>query len=141
MWWPEKETSFEEITNTVIFSKLLVEKYGADAEKDQFQELKDGIKLYPSTHFSQDLPRNFVTHHFSGSWHGNWSNLEDGYKALVNTYGILKLVQDIPDAKKHIKDVVYNQKKIDIDNVLEQIPLRYILEFVKKKLISKITKR
>ena len=137
----EKESSFQEITNTVIFSRLLVEKYGADADKDQFQELKDGIKLYPSTHFSQDLPRNFVTHHFSGSWHGNWSNLEDGYKALVNTYGILKLVQDIPDAKKHIKDVVYNQKKIDINTVLEQIPLRYILEFVKKKLISKITRR
>ena len=48
----EKESSFQEITNTVIFSKLLVEKYGADPEKDQFQELKDDIKLSFYSFFS-----------------------------------------------------------------------------------------
>ena len=134
----ENQPHFKEITNTQIFSKLLVEKYGADAEKDEFQELKHEVKLFPSHYFSLDLPKNYVTHHFSGSWHGNWNSDNNTYKSLVNTYGILKMLEEIPDGKKKIKDVVYNHKKINIDDILEQIPLTYIVAFLKKKLKQKI---
>lgn len=134
----EKLDRFQEIPNTKIFSQLLVEKYGADAEKDQFQELKFGVKLYPSHFFSLDLPRNYVAHHFSGSWHGNWSEEENTYKNLVNTYGILKMFQEIPHGKKKVKDVVYNHEVINIDDILEQIPLSYIVDFMKKKIKAKL---
>lgn len=134
----EKLSEFQEIPNTHIFSKLLVEKYGADADNDQFQELKFGVKLYPSHYFSLDLPKNYVTHHFSGSWHGSWSEEENTYKSLVNTYGILKMLANIPKGKEKIKDVVYNHKKINIEEVLEQIPLIYIISFVKKKVKQRL---
>lgn len=134
----EKQESFQEIPNTKIFSQLLVDKYGANAEKDEFQELKHNVKLYPSHYFSLDLPKNYITHHFSGSWHGAWSEDENTYKNLVNTYGILKMLNDIPNGKEKIKDVVYNHHKIDIDDVLEQIPLSYIADFMKKKLKQKL---
>lgn len=134
----ERQTVFTETPNTEIFSKLLVEKYGAKADEDEFQELKFGVKLFPSYYFSLDLPKNYITHHFSGSWHGAWTEEENTYKNLVNTYGILKMLQEIPDGKRKVKDVVYNHRKIDIDAVLEQIPLSYIADFMKKKLIQKI---
>lgn len=133
----ENQADFKEIPNTKIFSQLLVQKYGADADRDEFQELKYGIKLFPSHYFSLDLPKNYIAHHFSGSWHNKWSQEENTYKNFINTYGILKMLQEIPEGKKRIKDVVYNHKKINIDNVLEQIPLSYIADFMKKKLRQK----
>lgn len=132
------KNSFEEIPNTKIFSQLLVEKYGANANKDEFQELKYGVKLFPSTAFSLDLPRNYIAHHFSGSWHGNWNEEQNIFKSLVNTYGIMKLFTDIPDAKPKVKDVIYNHQKIDIDEFLKQIPFSYILDFVKKEFAKKM---
>lgn len=138
MEYYEDETEFKLTPNTEIFSKLLVEKYGAKGDLDEFQDLKFGVKLFPSHYFSLDLPKNYVTHHFSGSWHGAWTEEENTYKNLVNTYGILKMLQEIPDGKRKVKDVVYNHRKIDIDAVLEQIPLSYIADFMKKKLRQKI---
>lgn len=134
----EKQTHFEEVPNTFIFSKLLVEKYGANAEKDEFQELKEGILLYPSHYFSLDLPQNFVAHHFSGSWHGAWSEDKNSYKNYVNSYGIVKMFTDIPNGKEELKNLIYNHKQFSSDEVLEQIPLSYILKFATKKLLKKL---
>lgn len=134
----EKQSEFKEIPNTKIFSELLVEKYGANADRDEFQKLKFGVSLYPSHFFSLDLPKNYVSHHFSGSWHGAWSEEENVYKNLVNTYGILKMLTEIPNGKEKVKDVVYNHKKIQIEEILEQIPLSYIADFMKKKIKAKL---
>ncbi|WKS95148.1 glycosyltransferase family 32 protein [Riemerella columbina] len=129
---------FQEVTNTAIFSKLLVEKYGAEAYKDEYQELKNGIKLYPSHYFSLDLPKNFVVHHFSGSWHGAWSHEENNFKNLVNTYGLMHLFSKIPQGKKEVKNVIYNHQLMKIDAVLDQIPLSYIAKYLKTKLLEKL---
>jgi len=134
----EKQTGFQEIPNTEIFSKLLVEKYGADAGKDQFQELKEGIMLYPSHYFSLDLPKNFIAHHFSGSWHGSWSEEKNSYKSYINSYGAVKYFTEIPNGKSEIKNLIYNHKLFTEDEILDQIPFSYIIKYVKKKIKSKL---
>ena len=132
------KNTFEEIPNTHIFSDLLVKKYGADAEKDVFQELKFGVKLFPSTYFSLDLPKNYIAHHFSGSWHGAWSEEKNTYKNLVNTYGLMKLFSEIPDGKANVKNVVYNHQKMEIDQILNQIPLSYLVKYIKNQIFKKL---
>lgn len=36
--------------------------------RDELQEGKDGVVIYPSSYFTLDLEPNFATHHFSGLW-------------------------------------------------------------------------
>lgn len=129
---------YNETPNTQIFSKLLVDKYGADANKDAYQELKEGIVLYPSTYFSLDLPKNYITHHFSGSWHGVWDDDHNTYKNMVNTYGVLKQLVDIPDSKENINNVIRNHKLFTIEEVLDKIPTRFILSYLIKYLKRKV---
>ncbi|SFM99838.1 Glycosyltransferase sugar-binding region containing DXD motif-containing protein [Algoriella xinjiangensis] len=128
---------YAEEPNTAIFSRLLVDEFGADAQKDEYQNLKEGIALYPSTYFSLDLPINYVTHHFSGSWHDSWTSEKNTYKEMVNMYGVLNAVLNEKTAKEKVKNVVYNHKIIEIKQVLDQIPTRYIFNY----LIDKIFKR
>lgn len=134
MLYYENLKNFNETPNTFIFSKLLVDKYGANADSDSYQELKEGIKLFPSEYFSLDLPKNYITHHFSGSWHNAWSENDNTYKSYINTYGIIKLFLEMPNGKKEIKNLCYNQKIIRPEDILEQIPFSFIVHFVKKKL-------
>lgn len=129
---------YNEEPNTAIFSRLLVDEFGADANKDQYQELNQGVVLYPSTFFSLDLPINYVTHHFSGSWHESWTEEQNTYKGMVNMYGILNELLNENQAKKKVKDVVFNHKVIDIDSVLDQIPLRFITKYVLKRIKKRI---
>lgn len=138
MSYYENLTHFEEVPNTKIFSQLLIEKYGADGQNDSFQTLKEGIILYPSHYFSLDLPKNYITHHFSGSWHTSWSQEDNIYKKMVNTYGILKLLRDIPNGKEHIKNVIYNHQKLDIDEILSQFPLKYLIKHIIKEILKRL---
>jgi mannosyltransferase OCH1-like enzyme len=131
------ENEYKETPNTAIFSKLLVDKYGADSTHDSYQELKDGIVLYPSTYFSLDLPINYVTHHFSGSWHGSWSEERNTYKEMVNMYGTLNNFLREDYSKERIKNVVYNHKLIDINLVLDQIPTKFIFNYLIQKIKMK----
>lgn len=129
---------YKEIPNTKIFSKLLIEKYGADGNIDSYQELNEGICLYPSTYFSLDLPINYVTHHFSGSWHGSWSEERNTYKEMVNMYGVLNAVINTKYSKQIIKNVVYNHEILSIDEVLDKFPTRYIFSYLLRKLKKKL---
>ena len=133
----EKQTSFKMIPNTKIFSELLTEKYGANPQKDTFQKLKYGIMLYPSHYFSLDLPKNYVVHHFSGSWHGAWTEDENSFKNYVNSYGVVKMFAEIPNGKKEIKNLIYNHNLFTSDEILNQIPLSYIISYVRKKIFGK----
>ncbi|MFV0305996.1 MAG: glycosyl transferase, partial [Moheibacter sp.] len=133
-----QHSEYDETPNTAVFSKLLIEEFGADAQKDELQKLKYGVMLFPSHYFSLDLPVNYVSHHFSGSWHENWSEEKNTYKELVNMYGRLNDLAKVQDAKAIIKDVVYNHQLLEIDKVLDQIPLRYIISYLKKKMKQRI---
>lgn len=136
----EQQKGLSLTPNTKIFSELLVKKYGADAQKDEVQELKEGVMLFPSHYFSLDLPKNFITHHFSGSWHNSWSQEDNTYKKLVNMYGVLQLLHLQSDAKKRIKDVIYNYKLFTAEELLDQFPTRYVAKYLWMKLLKKLFK-
>ena len=95
------KNTFEEIPNTIFFSDLLVKNMELMLKK-----MLSGIEIRSKTlsfHLlSLDLPKNYIAHHFSGSWHGAWSE-EKTYKNLVNTYGLMKLFSEIPDGKVNVK--------------------------------------
>ena len=60
------------------------------------------------------------------------------YKNLVNTYGLMKLFSEIPDGKANVKNVVYNHQKIEIEKVLNQIPLSYLVKYLKNQIFKKL---
>lgn len=63
---PEREQP-----NTGWISTLITQQFGIDRTQDRHQTgwYQDyGFDVYPSTHFCLDLPLNYATHHFHGSW-------------------------------------------------------------------------
>ena len=60
------------------------------------------------------------------------------YKNLVNTYGLMKLFSEIPDGKANVKNVVYNHQKMEIDQILNQIPLSYLVKYIKNQIFKKL---
>lgn len=130
-------SEYKEEPNTAIFSRMLVSDFGANPDKDEYQELKEGIALYPSTYFSLDLPINYVTHHFSGSWHDSWTEERNTYKEMVNMYGVLNALLAENHSKEKIKNVVYNHKILEIDDILDKIPTKYIFNYILRKISRK----
>ncbi len=139
--WPKKvidfyhtKTNFDLTTNTVFVSDLLIKEYGVDPQKDQYQEVADGIIIYPSTYFCLDLPKNYATHHFVGTWHER--DTPNPFKDYVHAYHHLEQVVLLPNGKKQIHNVIYNQKMIKADDVLNQIPFRMIVHYVLRSLFK-----
>ena len=130
---------YNEEPNTAIFSRLLVTDFGADPNVDKYQELREGLILYPSYYFSLDLPINYVTHHFSGSWCEDWSSEQNHYKDTVNMYGLLQKLIEKENAKQIIHNVVSNKQIIQIDEILNVIPMRYILKYIYNNFLSFIS--
>ncbi len=125
------QDGFRERINTEIFSEMLEEKYGADRNCDAIQKLKHDVTLYPSVYFSQDLPKNYVSHHFNGSWFGGDS--ENTHKKMVNVYGILNRLINYPGAAKALENTINKHKIIDISKILDLIPTEKIEEYLALK--------
>lgn len=141
--WPKKvldfyhqKNDFDLTTNTVFVSDLLVDQYRVDPQLDELQKLDDGIYIYPSTTFCLDLPKNYATHHFIGTWHKR--ETPNPFKDYVHTYYKLNEVVQISEGKKMINNVIQNKKSIKIEEILDQIPFKLIMDYVKKKLKSKL---
>lgn len=129
------QTELKVLSNTTMFSKLLIEKYGA-SKGDEFQELSNGVTLFPSHYFSLEVPRNYVIHHFEGSWLE--SKHQSTYKEMVNLYGNLKPLVEMKNGKVVMKDLIYNRKIFTIEQILDQIPLSYILNYMKQRILVKL---
>lgn len=114
------QEGFIERINTDIFSEMLEEKYGADRDSDTIQHLKHDITLYPSVYFSQDLPKNYVSHHFNGSWFGG--DEENTHKKMVNVYGLLERLVNQKDAEKSVESILNEHKIIEVKDILDLIP-------------------
>lgn len=141
--WPKKvldfyhqKTNFDLTTNTVFVSDLLINEYKVDAQKDEYQELADGIVIYPSTHFCLDLPRNYASHHFIGTWHKR--DTPNPFKDYVHSYYYLNEIVKFKDGSKQVHNVVNNHKNISAEELLDKIPFRMIFNYTKKKLIKKL---
>jgi len=51
---------------------------------------------------------------------------------------LMKLFSEIPDGKTNVKNVVYNHQKIEIEKVLNQIPLSYLVKYLKNQIFKKL---
>lgn len=123
-----KQENFVQRINTDIFSEMLEKEYGADRYSDTIQKLKNEVTLYPSVYFSQDLPKNYVSHHFNGSWFGGDS--ENTHKKMVNVYGLLERLVNYPDAKKAVKNILEEHKIIEVEEILDLIPREKIEQYL-----------
>lgn len=140
--WPKKvldfyqnKKDFDLTTNTIFVSELLKSEYHIDAQRDEFQELADGIAIYPSSYFCLDLPKNYATHHFVGTWHER--DTPNPFKNFVHSFFYLKKISEIKDGKKEIFNVVNNMKMMDADEILNQFPLRMLIKHIIKRLKHK----
>lgn len=120
-----------------IFSELLVSKYAIDDSKDTLQVGNHDVMVFPSEYFSLDLPKNYITHHFGGSWHDSWEESDSSYKSYINTYGTVRAFVEMRDGKKKMKSLIHDHKTYTTEDVLKQIPLRDIIKYVKNELLNK----
>lgn len=70
----------QETTNTTYVTNIFIQEYGVKCD-GIYQELRDGIVIYPSEYFTLDTntEHNYTTHHFDGSWYTGSMN----YKRFV----------------------------------------------------------
>lgn len=127
----DRQEGFKERINTDIFSEMLEKEYGADRMSDTIQKLKHGVTLYPSVYFSQDLPKNYVSHHFNGSWFGG--DEENTHKIMVTTYGLLDRLTNQKNAKKAVKSILDEHKIIKAEDILDLIPEEHIRKYLEQK--------
>lgn len=137
--WPQKvlefyqgKKDFDLTTNTVFVSELLKTEYQIDSQRDEYQELADGIAIYPSSYFCLDLPKNYAAHHFVGTWHERDS--PNPFKDFVHAFFYLEKVAQIKDGKKEIHNVVNNMKMLEADEILNQFPLKMLVKHIVKRL-------
>lgn len=123
-----EQEHFVERINTDIFSEMLEKEYGADRYKDEIQHLNHDVKLFPSVYFSQDLPKNYVSHHFNGSWFGG--DAENTHKKMVNVYGLLDRLVNYPNADKAVESILNEHKIIKAEDILALIPKEKIQEYL-----------
>lgn len=124
------QPGFEERINTDIFSEMLEDKYGANRYSDTEQELKEGVVLYPSVYFSQDLPKNYVAHHFNGSWFGG--DAENTHKKMVNLYGIVNRLMNYSEGEKYIDKILNEHHLFEIEDILKLFPMDSVKKYVKE---------
>ncbi|MFC4414732.1 glycosyltransferase family 32 protein [Kaistella carnis] len=127
----QSQEGFVERINTDIFSEMLETKYGADRYSDTIQHLKHDVTLYPSVYFSQDLQRNYVSHHFNGSWFGGDS--ENTHKKMVNVYGLLDRLVHYPDAASAVKSILEEHTLLKVSDILDLLPHAQIREYLEKR--------
>lgn len=89
-------------TNVVVITNITVKDYGL-IRNGNFQELKDGLVIYPKEYFcpldyikfknnSSKITKNTYTiHHFAGSWHENSMNFRAKILSLLGENIVLKL--------------------------------------------------
>lgn len=98
-------------TNTTSVSQILITEFGIDPQIDCYQLGKSGshtIDIYPSTHFCLDLPPNFATHHFYGSWLENQQKTAKQY--LNEQYQINQMIphSNFINSKNYLRALAKN---------------------------------
>lgn len=124
-YYDSKTYSNDEPPNTVTISNFLTRFYGIDPHKDKNQIGNDGsnkIHIFASSYFCLDLPSNYTTHHFIGSWLEDHHSRKPYKNQLHNKYYLNKIEDDLLLEKDQLKDLA---KKINIAQLL--IIIRYYI--------------
>jgi len=73
-------------TNTSSITKILVENYNIDRNKDahQFFNDEEDIHVYPSFYFCNKTNQSFTMHHFDGSWRPKSKRFEKKLRKILH---------------------------------------------------------
>jgi len=132
-----KHQEFEEKTNNSILSAILVQSYNFDTKNSQKQELNNNISIYPATFFTLDLNKNFATHHFTNTWQEDIEN--NKYKNSLHISYYLEKLNHIPNTKREINNMINNQHLFNEEYILDLVPTKNILKYLRNKIIKKFT--
>jgi mannosyltransferase OCH1-like enzyme len=132
--WPEKavdyyqrQKDFNGTVNTSIVSDLLQNEFGADKNNDAAQNLQEGIVIYPSNYFCVNLPENFATHHFNGSW------LKDDKGNKICDFSTLNTYRFYANKAIELRGEKELVKKISLAVLLLEIPKRIVRPLLRLK--------
>jgi hypothetical protein len=90
-----------EDTNSHTMKMILEQRFGIDSSRDELQIGREGVAIYPSTAFCLDLPVNYATHHFSGSWlPEEWGTVD--YKSRLNEDATLRQAVNLQDRREDL---------------------------------------
>lgn len=135
----ESKTEFIEEINTVLVSRLLVERFGADANRDASQQLRDGLMLYPSNYFCVDFDlyhldrHNYARHHFNTSWINKDVKPDPNfYKEFVYKKHMMRRLSESGDQEITINNIVEN---FNNDLLLRRIGMKKVTLFLLKSLL------
>lgn len=112
-------------TNTEIVSDLLAQDYGINRNIDRLQFGIDGVVIYPSHTFCLDLPKNYATHHFNGSWLDH--KKEISYKEVVHAQYFSKKTSELRISESDTYKI--------IDSYMNKMSTKKRLKFALKILI------
>ncbi|RJL74336.1 glycosyltransferase family 32 protein [Acinetobacter radioresistens] len=113
--------TIEENTNTFSVTGILKEKFFINPDDNILQIGNDSINtihIYPSTHFCLDLPKNFATHHFYGSWLPNKTKSYKENASEIYFNEQLTSLENITHSKSFLKTLAAN---IDLKDLLKII--------------------
>lgn len=120
-------TVFSEKTNTTIVSDFLVEHYRINPQKNELQNLDDGICIYPSNYFCISIEKNYAIHHFQGSWLDD--NVINNNSNLIKTFYKEQFLSYYN--KEEILDELYSDKILSTKKIVSFIIKRIIKRLIK----------
>jgi len=94
-YYKEREYSDSEPPNTATINKFLIDKFHIDSSSNKNQIGNNGVNtvhIFASHYFCLDLPINYATHHFYGSWLDKKETIS--YKEVVHEDYYLKKISE-----------------------------------------------
>lgn len=127
---------FEIKTNNSIISSILEKSFGFNKNIEKKQIVDHNINIYPYSYFTLDLNKNFATHHFTNTWQENVEN--NKYKNSLHIEYYLTELNKVPGNKKEINNMINNQNLFEESYILDLVPTKNIIRYLKRKIINKI---
>lgn len=130
-YYEQKYYSDKEPPNTAFISDIISKKFKIDKTMDSNQVGNDGVNtlhIFASHYFCLDLPINYTTHHFIGSWLEDKTGKKPYKQQLHNRYYLNKLGHDFLLEKRQLKELA---KRINLTQIF--IIIRYFIRSKLKK--------
>lgn len=107
-YYDNKTYSGHEPPNTAFISEIISKQFRIDKTRDTNQTGSDGqhsLHIFASHYFCLDLPANYATHHFIGSWLEDQRGKKPYKQQLHHKYHYRQLDDDFLLEKRQLKNL------------------------------------
>lgn len=120
----ESKEFFEDQTINTIITDILVEKFKIDKDKNTLQHGSNGVVIFPSNYFTNEVPLNYTTHEF----HGSWLSENIDYYSYCNNLFYSNYIK---------KETIFNfldkrANEVDLLNILTSFKIHIVLKSILK---------